>query len=212
MYNNVQTSTQIQTHFQAGRTFPDQALSVFSIRRRQWAIKGTTLVLCSFFAGWFVWYRVDPARLRFMQQTTPHEFSLRTDGWPLTQVTLVDRIDFIDKSTIPVSGYVEVNNTDCFQKEFEILVNGVSFSPPVYTDPIGKFVIDLDPGFSGTLTIQIFDHVFFPPVHEVINVVNPIAELYFVESRKISGKVVGVMNNAISFKIRSTPQGTLLHC
>ena len=52
----------------------------------------------------------------------------------------------------------------------------------------------------------------FPPVYEVINVVNPIAGIVFynVESRKISGKVVGgdeqcnksIIQNRVLHKVR----------
>jgi hypothetical protein len=44
-------------------------------------------------------------------------------------VTSVDQVDFVDRSTVPVSGYVRYKNTDCFAKNVEILVNGASFSP-----------------------------------------------------------------------------------
>ena len=212
VYNNVQTSTQIQTHFQAGRTFPDQALSVYFQLDEGSGNKVNNIGSLQLLPGDL--YGTEWTSFAPMQQTTPHEFSPRTRQVTLNpSVTSVDRIDFIDKSTIPVSGYVRFNNTDCFQKNVEILVNGVSFSPPVYTDSIGKFVIDLDPGFSGTLTPKYSDHVFFPPVYEVINVVNPIAGIVFynVESRKISGKVVGGDEQCNKSIIQNpgTPQGTV---
>jgi hypothetical protein len=38
--------------------------------------------------------------------------------------TSVDQVDFTDQSTVPVSGYVRFDGTDCFQQGVEILVNG----------------------------------------------------------------------------------------
>lgn len=212
VYNNIQAGTQIQTHFQAGRTFPDQSLSVYFQLDEGSGNKVNNIGSLQLLPGDL--YNTQWTSFAPMQQTSPHEFSPKTRQVTLNpSVTSVDRIDFIDKSTIPVSGYVRFNNTDCFQKDVEILVNGVSFNPPVYTDSIGKFVIDLDPGFSGVLSPKYSDHVFFPPVYEISNVVNPIAGIIFynVESRKISGKVVGGDEQCNKSIIQNpgTPQGTI---
>ncbi len=128
------------------------------------------------------------------QSTSPHEFAPKTRQVTLNpSVTSVDQVDFTDKSTVAVSGYVRYKNTDCFAPKVEILVNGASFSPKVFTDSTGKFVIDFDPGATAILTPVFEDHQFIPAFWEVINVSSPIAGIVFndVTTRKVSGQVAG---------------------
>ncbi len=128
------------------------------------------------------------------QATTPHLFTPATRQVTLNpSVTSVDQVDFLDRSTIPVSGFVRFKNTDCFAKNVEILVNGASYSPKILTDSTGKFTVDFDPGTTAVLTPVFEDHVFIPASWEVTNVVNPIAGILFndITTRKVSGKVAG---------------------
>ncbi|MBC7774826.1 MAG: hypothetical protein H7246_05250, partial [Phycisphaerae bacterium] len=128
------------------------------------------------------------------QSTTPHEFAPATRQVTLNpSITSVDQVDFTDRSTIPVSGFVRYKDTDCFAENIEILVNGESYSPPIYTDSIGKFIVDLDPGATVIFTPIFEDHEFLPANWEVINVVSPIAGIVFndVTTREISGYVAG---------------------
>ncbi len=128
------------------------------------------------------------------QMTTPHVFTPNTRQVTLNpSVTSVDQVDFVDRSTVPVSGYVRYKNTDCFAKNVEILVNGASYDPKVFTDSTGKFVIEFDPGSTATLTPVFEDHNFIPAFWEVTNVISPIAGILFndITTRKISGKVAG---------------------
>ena len=128
------------------------------------------------------------------QMTTPHEFTPNTRQVSLNpSVTSVDQVDFIDRSTVAVSGFVRYKGTDCFAPNVEILVNGASFSPKVFTDSIGKFVVDFDPGTTATLTPVFEDHQFIPAFWEVVNVNSPIAGIVFndVTTRKVSGQVAG---------------------
>ena len=67
-------------------------------------------------------------------------------------ITSVDQVDFTDRSTIPVTGYVRFANTECFAKGVEILVNGASYNPIIRTDSTGKFTAELDPGTTAKLT------------------------------------------------------------
>ncbi|MFT6338088.1 MAG: hypothetical protein ACJATI_004859, partial [Halioglobus sp.] len=171
------------------------------------------------------------------QETTPHEFTPKTRQVTLNpSVTSVDQVDFTDLSTIPVSGYVRFQGTECFQPNVEILVNGSSFSPPVYTDDEGKFLVDFDPGFSGILMpkyvkfdsngnedTEIEGHTFSPASWELTNVTGPIAGILFNNTvkRKISGKVAGGlcglpilenlgMNQGTVCRVKvSTPDGCL---
>ncbi|MCK6692632.1 MAG: T9SS type A sorting domain-containing protein [Thermoanaerobaculia bacterium] len=128
------------------------------------------------------------------QATTPHIFTPETRQVTLNpSVTSVDQVDFVDRSTIPVSGFVRYKNTDCFAKNVEILVNGASYNPKILTDSTGKFTVDFDPGTTAQLTPKFEDHVFVPAFWEVTNVVNPIAGILFndITTRKVSGKVAG---------------------
>jgi len=128
------------------------------------------------------------------QTTSPHVFTPNTRQVTLNpSVTSVDQVDFVDRSTIPVTGYVRYKNTDCFAKNVEILVNGASYSPKIFTDSTGKFVIDFDPGATAMLTPVFEDHVFVPAFWEVSNVVNPIAGILFndITTRKVNGQVAG---------------------
>ena len=128
------------------------------------------------------------------QVTDPHKFTPKTRQVTLNpSVTSVDQVDFIDRSTVPVSGYVRYKNTDCFAKNVEILVDNVRFNPPVFTDSTGKFVIDFDPGTSAVLTPVLENHVFVPASWPVSNVVNPIAGIVFndITTHKVKGIVAG---------------------
>lgn len=128
------------------------------------------------------------------QMTQPHIFTPSTRQVTLNpSVTSVDQVDFIDRSTVPVSGFVRYKNTDCFAQNVEILVNGAPFSPRIFTDSTGKFVIDFDPGVTATLTPLFKDHQFVPAFWDVTNVVNPIAGILFndVTTRKVKGVVAG---------------------
>ncbi|MEY4202959.1 MAG: hypothetical protein RL013_662, partial [Bacteroidota bacterium] len=129
-----------------------------------------------------------------MQETTPHEFSPVTRQVTLNpSVTSVDLVDFIDKSTIPVTGYVRYKNTDCFVSSIEITNDGISFSPKVLTDSTGKFTLDADPGQSFRLVPKYEDHLFTPAFFEVTNVSTPVAGILFsdITTRNVEVSVVG---------------------
>jgi hypothetical protein len=128
------------------------------------------------------------------QSTTPHEFTPKTRQVSLNpSVTSVDQVDFIDRSTIAVSGFVRYQNTDCFARNIEILVNGASFSPAIYTDTTGKFIIDLEPGATVNLQPKYEDHEFFPSSWDLVNVISPVAGIVFndITTRSINGVVAG---------------------
>jgi hypothetical protein len=55
----------------------------------------------------------------------PHIFSPGNRQVTLNpSVTSVDQVDFTDRSTVAVSGFVRFQDTDCFADQVEILVNG----------------------------------------------------------------------------------------
>lgn len=128
------------------------------------------------------------------QTTEPHIFTPATRQVTLNpSVTSVDQVDFTDRSTIPVSGFVRYKDTDCFAGQVEILINGASYSPPVYTDSTGKFIVFLDPGTTAVLTPRLEDHTFSPESRQVYNVNAPIAGILFndLTKRKITGQIAG---------------------
>ncbi|MDO8365985.1 MAG: LamG domain-containing protein [Saprospiraceae bacterium] len=128
------------------------------------------------------------------QVTSAHLFTPKTRQVTLNpSVTSVDQVDFTDRSTIGVSGFVRYQNTDCFAKSIEILVNGTSFDPPIFTDSTGRFVADFEPGFTATLTPKFEDHTFVPAFWDVANVSTPISGILFndTKTRRITGQIAG---------------------
>ena len=107
--------------------------------------------------------------------------------------TSVDRVDFIDLSTVPVSGYVRYEGTNCFVKRAEILVNGESNSPPIYTDADGKFTADFEPGASITLTPVVEEHAFSPAFWELTSLNVPVSGILFQDATKrtVRGQLAG---------------------
>lgn len=147
-----------------------------------------------------------------LQETEPHEFSPSTRQVTLNpSITSVDQVDFTDRSTVAVSGYVRFVNTDCFANQVEILVNGESYSPAVITDSTGRFVIDLEPGATVTLSPKFEDHQFIPAFWDITNITSPIAGVLFndMTTRKISGVVAGGNCKLPIIQNPGTPQGTV---
>jgi hypothetical protein len=107
--------------------------------------------------------------------------------------TSADQVDFVDLSTIPVSGYVRFKGTSCFAKKAEILANGFPFSPPVFTDSEGKFTIDLEPGANVILTPKLENHTFYPGFWELSNLNAPVAGILFQDEtkREVVGQLAG---------------------
>lgn len=107
--------------------------------------------------------------------------------------TSTDKIDFTDLSTVGVSGYVRYDGTNCFAEGVEILVNGQHYVPPVFTDADGKFVVDMEPGATATLTPTFKNHTFAPASWQVSNVVSPVAGILFrnLTKRTVRGQMAG---------------------
>ena len=208
VYETILTSGQINSHFHYTRNIQEQGLYVYfpmnegagnriSNVGSQFLDFGT-LTNCE-------WSSFAPN-----QVTEPHEFSPKTRQVTLNpSVTSVDQVDFIDNSTVPVSGFVRYKNTDCFANNVEILINNTRFNPPIFTDSTGRFVIDFDPGATARLTPKLEDHVFVPAFWQVTNVNSPIAGIVFndVTTRKVSGIVAGGSNPTCKTSIMREPVG-----
>lgn len=166
----------------------------------------------SFLLGFGTTYGTEWSTFTQFQETDPHVFTPGFRQVTLNpSVTSVDKIDFIDRSTVPVSGFVRYKNTDCFVEKVEILVNGESYKPAVYTDSTGKFTIDIDPGATVVLTPKYENHVFTPASWELIDVTTPVAGILFndITTRKLSGVVAGGKCKKAIIQNPGTPQGTV---
>ncbi len=142
----------------------------------------------------------------FRTTKIPHEFTPASRQINVNSSnTAISMIDFTDISTIAISGVVRFQNTFCYQKNVEILVNGEPHVPPIFTDEEGRFVGDFAPGIKVILrpkfdlttpdsTIK-SDHTFSPPFFEVRNLLTPIAGVLFQNTTKrtLEGKVYGGM-------------------
>jgi hypothetical protein len=129
-----------------------------------------------------------------IEQTLPHDFVPSSRLVTLNNSnTSVDQIDFTDQSTIPVSGFIRFDGTFCFEKGVEILVNGESFTPPIYTDEDGKFVADFEPGADVRLTPVFENHSFIPAFWDLNNLNTPVSGILFRDQtlRKVTGQIAG---------------------
>ena len=192
LYDTTLNTASILNHFQNGREMSEKGLRVyFSLDEGNGnRLNNSGSVLLPYGTNNGAEWSPFAAR----QKSSPHEFTPVTRQVTLNpSVTSVDQVDFTDRSTVPVSGYVRYKNTDCFAQNVEILVNGASFSPRIFTDSTGKFIIDFDPGTTAELTPVFEDHFFVPAFWEVTNVVSPIAGILFndITTRKVKGVVAG---------------------
>jgi hypothetical protein len=127
-------------------------------------------------------------------QSLPHDFSPSISVVTLNPSnTSADKVDFTDLSTIPVSGYIRFENTNCFQAKVEILVNGKSNVPQIFTNNDGRFSADFEPGKKIVLTPKFEDHTFFPATWEIPNIAAPMSGILFRNQvkRSVTGQMAG---------------------
>lgn len=133
-----------------------------------------------------------------VQGERPHDFTPNTRVVNINNTnTAVNNVDFTDESTVAITGVVRFENTFCYQDSVEILVNGASFVPPIFTNGEGRFVADFEPGFNVELTPRFGEdstaHTFLPGFFEVRNLNSPIANVLFQNTtkREVIGQVFG---------------------
>ncbi|MBK8967262.1 MAG: T9SS type A sorting domain-containing protein [Lewinellaceae bacterium] len=129
-----------------------------------------------------------------IEDFTEHEF--QPDKRLLTlngTNTSVDQVDFTDLSTVRVSGYVRYDGTLCYADSVEILVNGQSASPRIFTDSDGKFVADFEPGTNVTIAPKYKNHQFSPAFWELRKLNTPVAGILFrdITKRSLRGQLAG---------------------
>lgn len=192
VYDSLLTLPQIEAHFNGARNMQESGLRIFfpfdEGNGNRVSNVGSVLLEFGNLHG-ATWSTFAPN-----QATEPHIFTPGTRQVTLNpSVTSVDQVDFTDRSTVPISGFVRYKDTDCFAGNVEILVNGAPFTPRIFTDSTGRFVIDFDPGTTAVLEPKFEDHTFVPSFWEVTNVNSPVAGIIFndVTTRKISGQVAG---------------------
>ncbi len=192
LYDTLLTQSVIQEHYTTARDAQEKGLRIYFPFNEGNGnrLNNNGSVLLNYGTS----YGAEWTTFASRQETMPHIFSPITRQATLNpSVTSVDLVDFADRSTIPVSGYVRYMNTDCFAPQVEILVNGASYSPKIYTDSTGRFVVDLNPGDNVVLSPVFEDHQYLPASWTVTNVLNPLSGILFndVTTRKVTGQVAG---------------------
>ena len=192
VYDTLQSPTEILDHKNSGRDPQGKHLRIYFALDEGAGSRlnnsGSTLVESGEATG------TEWSAFAAVQKTEPHVFSPGTRQVTLNpSVTSVDQVDFTDRSTLAVSGFVRYPNTNCFANKVEILVNGESYKPAVFTDSTGQFLIDLDPGASVILSPKFEDHQFLPAFWEITNISSPIAGVLFndMTTRTVEGVVAG---------------------
>ncbi|MBL7796044.1 MAG: LamG domain-containing protein, partial [Saprospiraceae bacterium] len=208
LYDTTLSATAILNHFQNPRDMQAKGLRVyFGINEGNGnRLNNSGSVLLPFGTN----FGADWIPFASRQMTTPHIFTPVTRQVTLNpSVTSVDQVDFLDRSAIPVTGFVRYKNTDCFAKNVEILVNGAPFTPRIFTDSTGKFTIDFDPGTSAELRPVFEDHIFEPAFWQVTDVNTPITGILFndMTTRKVSGQVAGGSKPGCKKSIIKAPAG-----
>lgn len=107
--------------------------------------------------------------------------------------TAANNIDFTDVSQVPISGFITHSETSCFVDSVEILVDGASWNPRIYTNVEGKFIAEFEPGSTHRLTPKRPGYTFLPAFRQYQNIVDPIASAHFSQTEKFSfkGKIAG---------------------
>lgn len=136
--------------------------------------------------------------LTFRQKETPHVFRPSERLVIInTSNTAASGVDFVDESTVPISGVVRFEETFCYQDSVEILVDGESYTPAIFTDSLGRFVADFEPGATVELTPKYGsedkEHIFSPGFYKATRVIRPISSILFANQTKrlVEGQLSG---------------------
>jgi len=147
----------------------------------------------------------EPAGTEFTvtPQKVWHEFTPENKTVTLsTSSTASDGVDFMDNSQISVSGYINFNNTSCYEDGVEIkeeiehedgTKDTISLQPPVLTDGEGHYIGEFEPGTSHKLIPQFGEHLFTPTSYETGVIIMPQADKNFedYQTYNLSGSITG---------------------
>ena len=134
------------------------------------------------------------------QKEEPHAFDPNFKKVNLNySSTSVDQVNFTDISTVAISGVIRFEDRFCYQDSVEILVNGSSYFPPIYTNEDGRFVADFEPGSNLVLEPKFGNapdtsfHQYLPAAYEVRRLNVPVANVLFQNTtkREVRGQVFG---------------------
>jgi len=154
-------------------------------------------------------YKAPFSIIAIRQREYPHEFRPSQRIVNINpSTTAASGIDFIDESTIPISGVVRFENTFCYQDSVEILVNGQRAFPPIFTDVNGRFVADFEPGASVILSPKYGDHTFFPAFVEARKINRPIGGVLLQNTTK--REIVGQMAGNEKCRLSVIPDGSIV--
>jgi hypothetical protein len=143
------------------------------------------------------------------QKEYPHEFRPSQRIVNINpSTTAASGVDFVDESTIPISGVVRFENTFCYQDSVEILVNGQRAFPRIFTDANGRFVADFEPGASVVLTPEYGDHTFLPAFVEYRRINRPISGVLLQNTTK--REIVGQMAGNEKCRLSVIPDGAIV--
>ncbi|NUM71529.1 MAG: T9SS type A sorting domain-containing protein, partial [Ignavibacteriaceae bacterium] len=97
--------------------------------------------------------------------------------------TAVNDIDFTDISQIAVSGKItnSVNPTCLNDTTIEILVNDSSWSPRVYANSNGEYIVEFEPGFSPKISPKRAGYLFTPAFYQLDSLTAPLAQKNFAQ-------------------------------
>ncbi|MBK9981979.1 MAG: T9SS type A sorting domain-containing protein [Saprospiraceae bacterium] len=211
VYDTTLSLMAIQDHFENARDIQEKGLRVYFPLDEGNGIRLGNIGSAFLEGG--TTYGTEWSAFAAHQVAEPHIFTPVTRQVTLNpSVTSVDQVDFTDRSSIPVSGFVRYKNTDCFAKNVEILINGSSFNPKIFSDSTGRFVIDFDPGTTAILSPKFENHVFVPASWSITNVTSPVAGIVFndITTRKVTGQVAGgLCKKSIITAPPGTGQGTV---
>mgnify|MGYP000008082492 FL=1 len=132
--------------------------------------------------------------IAFRQEATPNAFQPNVRVVNINpSATAVGNVDFVNNSTVTIAGVIRFEDTFCFQDSVEILVNGSSYFPRIFTDEEGRFVADFEPGSNVVLTPVYDEHLFSPGFFEARRLISPIGGVLFQNQtkRQIRGQMAG---------------------
>ncbi len=137
------------------------------------------------------------------QDESPHVFDPNSRRVNLNFTSSsADQINFVDISTVGVSGVVRFEDTFCFQDSVEILVDGESHFPAIFTNSEGRWIADFEPGSNPILQPKFGEdrdstsHEFFPRTLQIRQLNVPVANVLFQNTtkREVEGQVFGGSN------------------
>lgn len=211
-YNDILSLPNIQTNTNIGTDVANISISsIFGLNEGQ----GTELEdLGPAMTGFGSLHNATWSTVTMINETLAHEFTPNNRLVTLNASnTSTDQVNFVDQSTVPISGVIRFENTFCFQDSVEILVNGHSLTPPKFTDEDGRFLVELEPGAKVKLTPKYGNdstaHNFLPAFFEVRSLNVPIANVLFqnTTTRKVNGQIFGGLCR--KSVINTYPDGTI---